>query len=312
MSVVLLFYALLAGLATVVSPCILPVLPIVLSSSIDGDRRRPLGVVAGLIVSFSVATLAISALVDRLGIPADALRNTGIAIIALAGISLLVPEVLRGFELLVAGAGRLGTRVQGERRRGFWGGLALGAGLGLVWTPCAGPILATVITLAATNHLSTGAGAVVVAYAIGAGIPMLGIAYGGRLAMQRLRGASKHAGAVQRAFGVIMLLVAFGLATGVDRDFQVWASGALPGGWNTPFSSVETSTGIQSQLADLKGTAPHATPRPSSNAGDAAIGLTDSGQAADFTGISHWFNTPQALTLSALRGKVVLIDFWTY
>jgi cytochrome c biogenesis protein CcdA/thiol-disulfide isomerase/thioredoxin len=312
MSIVLLFYALLAGLATVLSPCILPVLPIVLSSSIDGDRRRPLGVVAGLIVSFSAATLAVSALVDRLGIPADALRNIGIAIVALAGISLLFPEVLRGVELLLAGIGRLGSRVQGEPRRGFWGGLALGAGLGLVWTPCAGPILATVIALAATNHVSTGAGAVVVAYAIGAGIPMLGIAYGGRLAMQKLRGASKHAGAVQRGFGVIMLLVALGLATGVDRDFQVWASGAFPGGWNTPFSSVENSAGIKAQLADLKGTASKAPPRPSSNAADAAIGLTDAGHAPDFTGISHWFNTAHPLTLAALRGKVVLIDFWTY
>ncbi len=312
---VLLLYAVLAGAATVCSPCILPVLPIVLSSSVGADRRRPFGVIAGLILSFVVATLAVTTLVARLHIPADALRDIGIAIVALAGLSLLLPEVLLTLELALGRVARLGARLREEPRRGFGGGFMLGIGLGLVWTPCAGPILATVVALAATNRVSAGATTVVIAYAAGAGIPMLCIAYGGRWIVASLRRVSRYGGIVQRAFGVVVLLVALALATGGDRRFQVWASGAFPGGWNTPFTPVETSAPVHQALNTLRG-APTRTAAASGAAStsqaDAALGLQDLGPAPAFTGITHWFNTPHPLTIAGLRGKVVLVDFWTY
>jgi cytochrome c biogenesis protein CcdA/thiol-disulfide isomerase/thioredoxin len=311
---ILLLYATLAGAATVLSPCILPVLPIVFSSSLGADRLRPLGVVAGLIVSFAVATLAVTTLVAQLHLPADALRDAGIVIIALAGISLLVPEVLQPVELALGRVAQLGARVQNEPRRGIGGGFLLGIGLGLVWTPCAGPILATVVTLAATNQVSAGATAVVIAYAVGAAIPMLGIAYGGRWLVSRLRRVSRYAGLVQRGFGVVMLLIALALATGADRRFQVWASGAFPGGWNTPFTSVEASGPVQQALHSLRRVPTHAPapPAASTSAQDAALGLQNMGAAPNFSGITAWFNTRQPLTIADLRGKVVLVDFWTY
>jgi cytochrome c biogenesis protein CcdA/thiol-disulfide isomerase/thioredoxin len=309
---VLLLYAILAGAATVLSPCILPVLPIVLSSSVGAGRLRPVGVIAGLILSFAVATLAVAMLVARLHVPADALRNCGIAIIALAGISLLVPEVRLALEVALARVGRFGAQMNEEPRQGFAGGFTLGMGLGLVWTPCAGPILATVIALAATNHVSAGATAVVIAYAAGAGIPMLGIAYGGQWLISRLRRVSRHADLVQRAFGVLMLLTALALATGADRRFQVWATGAFPGGWNTPFSGAEASAPVRQVLDTLRTAPSHTAAAPSTSLADAALGLQQMGQAPDFRGISRWFNTSHPLTMAALRGKVVLVDFWTY
>jgi cytochrome c biogenesis protein CcdA/thiol-disulfide isomerase/thioredoxin len=311
---ILLVYAVLAGAATVLSPCILPVLPIVFSSSLGAGRLRPFGVVAGLIVSFAVATLAVTALVAQFHLPADALRDAGIVIIGLAGISLLVPEALRRLELALERVAQLGASIQKEPRPGFTGGFLLGIGLGLIWTPCAGPILATVVALAATNQVSTGAGAVILAYAVGAGVPMLGIAYGGRWLILRLRRVSRYAGLVQRGFGVLMVLIALALATGADRRFQVWASGAFPGGWNTPFSSVEASGPVQHALDTLR----HApTPVPAAAAGsvsaqDAALGLQDLGSAPNFSGITRWFNTSHSLTMAGLRGRVVLVDFWTY
>jgi cytochrome c biogenesis protein CcdA/thiol-disulfide isomerase/thioredoxin len=312
----LTIYAFLAGLATVLSPCILPVLPIVLSSSLGGDRWRPLGVVAGLIVSFAVATLAISSLISALHIPPDALRNFGIIIIALAGLALLIPELWYGLEAMLGRVGNLGARLQGEPRRGAAGGFLVGVGLGLVWTPCAGPILATVLALAATNKASAGASVVTIAYSLGAAIPMLGIAYGGQVVLQRVRGLSRRAGTIQRLFGVIMLLTALALTTGVDRDFQVWASANFPGGWNTPFTNVEDSGPVRDALGNLRPVAPA---QPTTTAAvekvslkDAILGMQDLGPAPEFTGITNWFNTPAPLTMAGLRGKVVLVDFWTY
>jgi thiol-disulfide isomerase/thioredoxin len=109
-----------------------------------------------------------------------------------------------------------------------------------------------------------------------------------------------------------MLLTALTLAAGADRRFQVWATNALPGGWNTPFSSVENSAPVRTALADLKGTSAHSPVTQAPSARDAALGLSSFGAASDFTGITHWFNTNRPLSITGLRGKVVLVDFWTY
>src|SRR5262245_16305547 len=183
----LLVVALAAGLVTVFSPCVLPVLPIVLGSSVGGGRLRPLGVIAGLIASFSVFTLAISQIVALLGLSANVLRLAAVAVIAFLVLSLLLPALNERVERLFS---RLPGMASTSSRGGFLGGALTGASLGLVWAPCAGPILAAVTALAATQHVSAGVAVVVLAYAVGAGVPLLGIAYGG--------GALRH-GAAGRA-----------------------------------------------------------------------------------------------------------------
>jgi cytochrome c biogenesis protein CcdA/thiol-disulfide isomerase/thioredoxin len=298
----LLVVALVAGLVTVFSPCILPVLPVVLGSSVGGGKLRPLGVIAGLIVSFSVFTLAISEIVALLGISASVLRLAAVTVIAFLGLSLLLPALNERVERLFS---RLPGMASTTNRGGFWGGALTGVSLGLVWAPCAGPILAAVTTLAATQQISAGVAVVVVAYAIGAGVPLLGIAYGGRVLAQRTARLARYGQRVHQVFGGLMLATALLMAFNLDVAFTVWATDALPTSWTTTLQSFEQSAAAQQQIDQLNGPAAP-TQAPVSTAANAM------GPAApELTGITHWINSPP-LTLQELHGKVVLIDFWTY
>ena len=189
--VTLLAVAFVAGIATFLSPCVLPVLPVIAVGAVGGGRARAVALTAGLVASFTVFTLLASRLLDALGLPADALRNAAIVILAVVGVVLLLPRLGelagRPFTRLASLGGPL-TR----QREGIGGGLLLGVGLGLVWTPCAGPILAAVTALAAERRLSGDAALVTFVYALGAGLPLLFIA----LARQaRAHGPARDAGA---------------------------------------------------------------------------------------------------------------------
>src|SRR4051794_8234586 len=151
MALELIFFVFLAGVATVVSPCVLPVLPLVLSTTVGG-RLRPLGVVLGLAVSFTFATLVAGAAVQALALPAAWLRVVAIVALGVFGLSMLVPAWGRAMERLFAPVSRLAG--SNATRNGFVGGLLMGSGLGLLWTPCVGPIMGTVIALAVSNGLS--------------------------------------------------------------------------------------------------------------------------------------------------------------
>src|SRR5215467_1786360 len=143
--IVLLGIAFLAGVITAVSPCVLPVLPIVLAGGATGGRRRPYAIIAGLVASFTVFTLSASALLSALGLPLDTLRNVAIALLFVVAATLLVPRLGMVVEAPLA---RLGRRPSGD----LGGGFLLGASLGLVFVPCAGPVLATVAVLAAQHR----------------------------------------------------------------------------------------------------------------------------------------------------------------
>jgi cytochrome c biogenesis protein CcdA/thiol-disulfide isomerase/thioredoxin len=302
--VILVLFSLLSGLVTVLSPCILPVLPIVLSTTLTGGKRRPLGVVTGLIVSFSIFTLLITQIVSLLGLSANVLRLAAVVIIGVLGLSLILPGLNALIERLFS---RLpGLVKQGETQgSGFGSGLLTGASLGLIWAPCAGPILAAITTLAATQTLSLGSVLVVVAYAIGAGVPLLAIAYGGRNLMQRVPFLVRNTLQIQRVFGVVMILTAALIAFNVDTMVTAWVTDMVPASWTAKLNGFETSQAVTSQLSSLTGGS-----EPAASA--AASGeLQDDGSAPELTGITHWINS-DPLTLGSLKGKVVLIDFWTY
>src|SRR5918912_1478450 len=166
--VLLLVIGFLAGVVTAISPCVLPVLPILLAGGASG--RQPLRIVAGLVASFTVFTLFSAWLLDRLGLPQDLLRNLAIALLFVVAATLLFPP--------------LGTMLERPfapltRRRAGGGGFLLGASLGLVFVPCAGPVLAAVTVVAANNDVGFRALLLTFAYAVGAAIPMLLIALGG-------------------------------------------------------------------------------------------------------------------------------------
>ncbi len=298
--VLLIVVAFVAGLVTAVSPCVLPILPIVLATGADGDRRRPYLVIAGLIASFSFFTLASVQIIDALNLPSSTLRDVAIVVIALFGLTLLVPALAVAWERATARIPAVGASLA---RPGVAGGLITGVGLGLVWTPCAGPILGAITSLAITQPGSTSTLTLVVAYAIGAGLPLLAIALGGRAALARLhlRSASARAGQV---FGVVVLATAGLMAVGADTTISADLTSALPD-WTNTLQTLERSNPVQVALSDI-GVGPASTTAVRSGSGPQG-GPT----APEFTGIDHWLNSPP-LTMAALQGKVVLVDFWTY
>ena len=291
--IVLLGIAFVAGIVTAFTPCILPVLPIVLAGGASGGRRKPYAIVAGLVASFTVFTLAATWLLDLLHLPQDILRDVAIAMLFLLAATLLVPRLA---ELLERPFLFLTRRRAGD----LGGGFLLGASLGLVFVPWAGPVLAAVTFLAGTHHVGAQAVAVTFVYAVGAAIPLLLVAAGGRGVAARFR---ERGNAVRAAMGVVMAIGAFAILKSWDQSLQTRL-----GGYTTSIQNwIEGSSAADRELAKLRGGS-------GGRAQLAAAKLDDYGAAPDFRGISTWLNTPDGrpLSLASLRGKVVLLDFWTY
>ena len=184
--IILVLFAFLAGIVTILSPCIVPVLPIVLSGSVGGGRKRPLGIVVGFVASFTFFTLALTSIVRATGLPSDALRTIAIVAIFIFGISMVLPQTQVLLEKIFAKFS--GMAPQTQNQSGFFGGILVGLSLGLLWAPCVGPILASVITLAVTSKVNFAVAVITFAYAVGSAIPMLAITYGGRQLLQKIPG----------------------------------------------------------------------------------------------------------------------------
>jgi len=216
---VTLGFAFLAGIITVLSPCVLPLLPVILATAAQEGRGRPIGVVVGFVGSFSLATLALSFLVRSLGIPPDLNRTLAAAILILLGLVLAVPVLHSAFERWASGVA--GKVPAGGGGSGFIGGLAVGMGLGLAWSPCVGPIMASVITLALNQAVSAGAVAVTLAFSLGTAIPMAAVMIGGGRLVKRLRWFQANAVIIQRVLGVVLVLTGLAIFAGWDRAVQV-------------------------------------------------------------------------------------------
>ncbi len=214
-------FALLAGVVTIAGPCILPLLPIILGTATERRHpSRPLFIVLGFTLSFSAFAVIFGLFGGFLGLTPAAYRSIASAVIALFGLALMFPRLqerlISPFLPLISRIAPVGRSADG----GLGSGFLLGASLGLVWSPCAGPILGSILTLVASKRDALQAGALLFAYALGAGLPMLAIAYGGQAAAVRVRSWARYAPTVQRAFGVLIVLTAIALYTGLDRDFQ--------------------------------------------------------------------------------------------
>jgi cytochrome c biogenesis protein CcdA/thiol-disulfide isomerase/thioredoxin len=293
----LIGFAFLAGIVTVLSPCILPVLPVVLSGGVSGGKSRPWGVVTGFLFSFTVFTLTLSTLVQTLGIRPDLLRSVAAALVLAFGVVLLVPAFKDAF---LAWTTRLLARPAktvkpGARAGGFGSGFVLGLGLGVVWTPCVGPIMASVITLALSQSVDAGSVFITLAYTVGTSIPLFLIMVGGRTLLNKAPWFTQHSAAIQRVFGGLMVLTSVALFTGADRAFSTWILQVFPS-YGSGLTALEDQTAVRAEL-DKRRVSPAPAPGP------VADPLT--------LGKGAWINSPP-LTLSGLKGKVVLVDFWTY
>jgi cytochrome c biogenesis protein CcdA/thiol-disulfide isomerase/thioredoxin len=302
----LIGFAFLAGIVTVLSPCILPVLPIILSSTVDDSgKRRPFGVVVGFVTSFTFFTLFLATIVKLSGIPADALRFVAIFVLGIFGLSLLVPQVQLWIEQLFSKLSNLAPK--GQNRHGFGGGVVVGLSLGLLWTPCVGPILASVISLALTGAVTAEAFFITLAYSFGTAIPMFIIMLVGSTALQKVPWLLRNSGTIQKVFGVVMVVTAVGIFFNIDRVFQTWVLEAFPQ-YGVGLTKLEDNETVRNELQkkndikideDMLG-------KPSSKMiepkGPPAPELILGGE---------WINS-EPLTMESLRGKVVLVDFWTY
>jgi cytochrome c biogenesis protein CcdA/thiol-disulfide isomerase/thioredoxin len=312
----LILFGFIAGAATALSPCVLPVLPIALSAGATGGRRRPLGIVAGLAVSFTFATVALVYVISALGLPDDLLRKIAIVVLLGFGITLMIPPLAARLEAWISQfASRAGV-AEGSGE-GFWSGTAVGASLGLVYAPCAGPILAGVITVSAAQSFNTGRLAVALSYGVGSAVVLYFLMLGGRRAVAPL---ARRGVGLQIAMGAVMVVVALAMLRSYDIKFQNTIASDLPSFLVNPSEGLEDTASAQSALADIRGASAHGVgaraagaPAPSPRAGG-HLDLPVLGKAPEFVGNEQWFNTPgdRPLTLAGLRGRVVLVDFWTY
>jgi len=322
---ILLSFALIAGAGTALSPCVLPVLPALLSAGGVGGTRRPLGIVIGLSVTFTVTIVGVAKVVDGVGLGSDPLRDVAIVVLLGFGVALLLPGLAARIEAPLSRLARFGPRSTGT---GFGSGLLVGGALGFVYTPCASPILAAVISVGAASGKTV---AIALAYALGSAIVLLALTLGGRRVFDRVRKAGRGP-ALQRALGVVMLLTALAIITNLDVNFDQLIAEDIPN--VNVAAALECSSEVTGRLHEITGRRAKFTPangsdacggsasklRPAAaNASQATLladasSLPDLGPAPEFSETEDWFNTPgdRPLTLTQLRGKVVLIDFWTY
>jgi cytochrome c biogenesis protein CcdA/thiol-disulfide isomerase/thioredoxin len=296
------------GLITGISPCILPVLPVIfLSGGAQGadaakaSRWRPYLVIGGLVASFSVFTLVGSLLLAVLNLPQDFIRWAGLIVLVLIGLGLIIPR----FEaLLEKPFAWIPKKDVGTERGGFVLGLALGA----VYVPCAGPVLAAITVAGSTGRIGVDTVVLTATFAIGAALPLLIFALAGRRVAQRVKSFRKHQRGIRITGGVVMIALAIGLVLNVPQTLQ-----KLVPDYTSALQDAVGGTDEVSRQLDLGGL----VTEQNKNLDQCTNGATDlesCGTAPDITGISEWFNTPgnAAVSLDELRGKVVLVDFWAY
>lgn len=274
--------ALLEGFALIISPCILPILPIILAGSLTGSKKRPLGIVCGFILFFSLFTFFARKLVEYSGIDLNLIRHLSYALLFLLGLIMISTKLTDQFAQFTARLSRAPTTLsainkpQGE----FIGGLLFGGLIALIWTPCAGPILATVIVQTVTQQTTFLSFLVVLAFTSGVALPMLLIAFFGRSILPSF--FKTHTLFFRKLLGSIII------------------------------GTVVYMIYFESNLALLNSNSNPSPPvQPQTSAFELQEGLAEPYPAPSLGGITDWINSPP-LQLSKLKGNVILIDFWTY
>jgi cytochrome c biogenesis protein CcdA/thiol-disulfide isomerase/thioredoxin len=314
------------GLITGISPCILPVLPVIFFSGAHNvseeqsaapepgtgavavqsrpgpaERLRPYRVIGGLVLSFSLVTLLGSALLSLLRLPADAIRWVALAALVAIGLGLIFPAFERLLERPFAG---IPQRQWFTRSNGF----GLGVALGVLYVPCAGPVLAAIVVAGATARIGAETVVLTCSFALGAALPLLIFALAGQRMAQRISAFRRRQRPIRMAAGAVTILLAVALVFDVPARLQR----AIPDYTNTLQAKVGGDDGVRQKL-QLGGIV-NAQNAQLSNCSDEAAYLEQCGPAPALTGITGWLNTPadRSIDLRSLRGKVVLIDFWAY
>ena len=312
----------LGGLITGISPCILPVLPVILLSGMDSTRAssrglssaaRPYLVIAGLVCSFSLATLLGSALLTALRLPQEAIRWTALVVLVLIGLGLIFPPLQHLIERPFA---YLPQRQICSGTDGFGLGLTLGA----LYVPCAGPVLAAIVVAGGTSSIGPGALILTATFAVGNALPLLAFALAGRRVAGRVAAFRRRQRAIQIAGGIAMIVLAVALVFNLPAMLQRAVPDYTAAMQNRlGANEIERNLGPGSTPAPTQGSSLQLDQGKTSNGlltncTDGSAELQQCGQATALKGITGWLNTPDGKPLdpAAVRGKVILIDFWAY
>ncbi len=299
----LLAVAFLGGLITGLSPCIVPVLPVVVAGGSAGtSRARPYFIIAGLVVSFSLTELVGSTVLSAIGLPQNLLFWLGIGLLALLAVGLMIPLVGTWIE-------RPFMRLGASRYADSGGGFVLGLSLGLVFVPCAGPVLAAISAAAANHRFTPSSFLVTMFYAVGASLPLLLLAVVAQRATTSWTKLRTKLPVIRRTAGAVLLVTTLAIALGLLDPLQR----AVPGYTSALENHIEGSSSVSKQLQALDGEHANTFAKKAATTAKMAT-LPKLGLAPNFTGIVSWLNTPgdKPLSLTQLKGKVVLVDFWTY
>ncbi|MDQ3099613.1 MAG: DUF3179 domain-containing protein [bacterium] len=223
-----------------------------LASGIDGRIWRIRGMIVGLIVSFTIAALLLATIVKVFGIPADTIRNFAVILLVIFGLSMVFPVISEKVQFFIEKYWKV--KPKQNQSNGFGGGFLTGISLGVVWTPCIGPVLATVATLAAVNQFSVWTIVIAFAYALGTGIPLYFIAKGGQKFTSKLTIFKTNNERIRQIFGVIILVTAMFIYLGLDRSLQAWTLQHLPSSWTQLASNFESKLKVDDSLQGLKNT----------------------------------------------------------
>jgi cytochrome c biogenesis protein CcdA/thiol-disulfide isomerase/thioredoxin len=330
---VVLLFAFVAGILTILGPCTLPVVPLALGIGAAGGRQRAVGVVLGFCLTFVAVTVALGAVLAAAGL-GSGLRIASAIVLGIAGLAIAVPRVEamadRALAPISRAGGTLVRPVGSKSSGGLLTGLVLGSAIGLVWAPCVGPIMAAVIAVAATRGPTPETFSIATSYVAGAAIPVALLLVAGRRAVRPGAGTARSARPVRRVFGVAMVVTAIALTTGLDLSVGTAVADTLPAGWSAALTGIEQGPGVQEELDVLRSNPPGARvggaasgdtgtngvtglplPPAIGTALPGSVALEDLGAAPDFRGIQAWIDS-DPLTIASLRGKVVLVEFWTF
>ena len=217
--------ALAAGFLTIAAPCVLPMLPIILGASVGrSDPMRPLLITLGFAAAFSLIAFMFGLFPSILGLSQEMLHDAAVVMLLLFGALMVWPYP---FELLSAQLAPVLGMVGGADA-GKAGAVMLGASLGAVWAPCAGPVLGSILTLIASAESLDRAALLLACYSAGAAVPMLLIAYGGQYISTRARRLTRYTRTLQQGFGVVIILVAVAMLFQYDAVVTVWLSNFYP------------------------------------------------------------------------------------